>query len=350
MEDVLKHSSDNLSDYEYQEEILQGVSRSFALTIPQLPSGLRGVVVNAYLLCRIADTIEDEVTLSIEQKRFFFREFIKVLNGKAAPHNFAGALFPLLSDNTLPSERDLVRNTHRIIRITHGFGKRARAILKRCVTIMSEGMQHFQEGKDVHGLRELRDLDKYCYHVAGVVGELLTDLFCDYSEEMAKKRKTLLRLAVSFGQGLQMTNILKDLWDDRKRGASWLPQDVFRQKGFDLKDLSGNQYCHAFGAGLSDLIGIAHAHLKNALNYTLLIPKREKGIRKFCLWAIGMAILTLNNINKRRDFTAGGEVKVSRKAVKAAIMVTNVTLRSDYLLKLLFGLAGRGLPISTINP
>jgi farnesyl-diphosphate farnesyltransferase len=63
-----------------------------------------------------------------------------------------------------------------------------------------------------------------------------------------------------------------------------------------------------------------------------------------------MAILTLHNINKRRDFTAGGEVKVSRKTVKAAIMVTNVTLRSDYLLKLLFDLAGRGLPVSTINP
>jgi farnesyl-diphosphate farnesyltransferase len=348
--EALKNLGDSLSDHEYQEQILQGVSRSFALTIPQLPAGLRSVITNAYLLCRIADTIEDERRLSIEQKRFFLREFIKVLTGKASPYNFAGALFPLLSDNALSVERDLVRNTHRIIRITQGFGERQRSILERCVTIMSEGMEHFQEGKDVHGLRELRDLDKYCYHVAGVVGELLTELFCDYSEEMARSKKTLLSLAVSFGQGLQMTNILKDLWDDRKRGASWLPQDVFRQKGFNLKDLSTNQYCQAFGSGLSDLIGIAHAHLKNALSYTLLIPKREKGIRKFCLWAIGMAILTLKNINTRRDFTAGGEVKISRKTVKALIMVTNVTLTSNYLLKVLFDLAGRGLPMSKINP
>lgn len=348
--EVLKTPGDSLSDHEYQEQILQGVSRSFALTIPQLPVGLRGVVTNAYLLCRIADTIEDEVRLSAEQKRSFFREFIRVLRGKASPRHFAGTLFPLLSDDTSPAERDLVRNTHRIIRITHGFGKKQRAILERCVTIMSEGMQHFQEGKDELGLRKLRDLDKYCYHVAGVVGEMLTELFCDYSNEMAERRKTLLSLAISFGQGLQMTNILKDLWDDRKRGASWLPQDVFRQKGFDLRDLSGKQYCRAFGLGLSDLIGIAHAHLKNALSYTLLIPKREKGIRKFCLWAIGMAILTLKNINKRRDFTAGGEVKISRKTVKAVVMVANVTLRSNCLLRVLFDLAGRGVPMSTINP
>jgi len=348
MEEVLKNPSDSLSDLEYQEQILQGVSRSFALTIPQLPSGLRSVVTNAYLLCRIADSIEDEGRLSIDQKRFFFGEFVKVVRGKASSNDFASALLPLLSDNTLPAERNLVQNTPRIIRVTHGFSKRVRATLERCVTIMSEGMQRFQEEKDTHGLRGLRDLGRYCYHVAGVVGELLTDLFCDYSEEMAKRRKALLSLAVSFGQGLQMTNILKDLWDDRERGACWLPQNVFQ--GFDLRGLSGHEYTRVFDAGLSDLIGIAHAHLKNALSYTLLIPQREKGIRKFCLWAIGMAILTLRKINKRRNYTSGSEVKISRRTVKAIILLTSVTLRSNSLLQVLFDIAGRGLPISRINP
>ena len=50
----------NLEDAAYQDEILQYVSRTFALTIPQLPESLCKVVSNAYLLCRIADTIEDE--------------------------------------------------------------------------------------------------------------------------------------------------------------------------------------------------------------------------------------------------------------------------------------------------
>ena len=35
-----------------------------------------------------------------------------------------------------------------------------------------------------------------------------------------------------------MTNILKDVWDDRDRGACWLPQDVFLAAGFDLRSLS----------------------------------------------------------------------------------------------------------------
>ena len=55
----------------FQAELLEGVSRTFALTIPQLPKPLYSVVANAYLLCRIVDTIEDEVSLSPEQKKQF---------------------------------------------------------------------------------------------------------------------------------------------------------------------------------------------------------------------------------------------------------------------------------------
>ena len=47
-----------------------------------------------------------------------------------------------------------------------------------------------------------------------------------------------MRLAVSFGQGLQMTNILKDIWDDRERGACWLPRDAFEQRARRLANLS----------------------------------------------------------------------------------------------------------------
>jgi farnesyl-diphosphate farnesyltransferase len=59
---------DTRSDKDYQSDILVHVSRTFALTIPELPAGLRETVTCAYLLCRIADTIEDEPTLSAEDK------------------------------------------------------------------------------------------------------------------------------------------------------------------------------------------------------------------------------------------------------------------------------------------
>ncbi len=154
--------------------MLQGVSRSFALTIPQLPPPLRGPVTNAYLLCRIADTIEDEENLSIDQKAFFFQRFIDIVQGKRPAEEFADALFPLLSGGTLPAEKELIRNTPWVVRKTFGFSERQQLALKRCATIMAKGMQTFQETKSLRGLRDLGELERYCYHVAGVVGEMLT--------------------------------------------------------------------------------------------------------------------------------------------------------------------------------
>ena len=334
------------TDEAYQESILQGVSRTFALTIPQLPAPLARVVSNAYLLCRIADTIEDEPALSAEQKQYFAQEFIRVVAAQTPASDFARELYPRLSHSTLAAERDLVHHTDTVIRITHGFKHSQRAALERCIKIMAAGMAEFQQNRTLAGLRDLPHLDRYCYHVAGVVGEMLTELFCDYLEEMQAYRKPLSKLGVSFGQGLQMTNILKDIWEDRRRGACWLPQDVFQRVGFDLRDLSPNHYSEEFRLGLIELIGIARLHLRNALTYTLLFPSSEKGIRRFCLWALGMAVLTLRKISQNLDFTTGRQVKISRRAVKGTVLLTNLTGRSDATLRFLFELYTRRLPAS----
>ncbi len=327
-----------------EEKLLRQVSRSFALTIPQLPPALRRAVTNAYLLCRILDTIEDEEALSLERKEEFFREFRRVMNGEASPEKFADGLHPLLSGRTLSEERELIRQTGRVIDTTRSLNERQQAAIRECAEIMCRGMLEFQRAKSTEGLKDLTAFDAYCYHVAGVVGEMLTRLFCEYSPEISRHRGKLMELAVSFGKGLQMTNIIKDLWEDRDHDACWLPRDVFQRAGYDLRDLSSGVYTDAFGRGITVLIGLARGHLENALAYTLKIPRGEAGIRKFCLWAIGMAVLTLRKINKKRDYKSGREVKISRRAVKAIILVTNASLRSNLLLKALFGLTTRGLP------
>jgi len=338
------------SDLEYQEHILQGVSRTFALTIPQLPGPLHRVVGNAYLLCRIADTIEDDPGLDGTQKRYFSERFIQVIAGDRPADRFAEELRPLLSERVLDTEKELIENTPRVIRLTHAFNARKRAALERCVRIMSRGMSDFQQNKTVDGLADLAEMDRYCYCVAGVVGEMLTELFCDYSEEIDVNRAELQKLAVSFGQGLQMTNILKDVWDDRARGACWLPRDVFQGVGFDLGRLAVDHDRERFSQGLVELIGIARLHLQNALAYTLLIPAHESGIRRFCLWALGMAVLTLRRIHANPTFTSGSQVKISRRSVKAVILASNASVRSDTALRLLFETFTRSLPVAENPP
>lgn len=332
------------SDLVYQAEILQGVSRSFAFTIPQLPDALRDVVGNAYLLCRIADTIEDEPALSAAQKSDFSQRFVGVVEGREDPVDFARDLGALLSPSTTGREHDLVANTVRVVRITSGFRAEQRRALERCVSIMTRGMAEFQHKASLEGLNDLPHLDRYCYYVAGVVGEMLTELFCDYSEEIGARREDLFAMSASFGQGLQMVNILKDIWDDRNRGVCWLPRDVFLSSGFELRSLSPGQADPEFIKGLFELVAIARHHLTNALRYILLIPSHETGIRRHCLWSLGMAVLTLRRICASPTFRNGQEIKISRNSVRAVIVVTSALARSNPALKLLFAALTRGLP------
>jgi farnesyl-diphosphate farnesyltransferase len=113
----------------------------------------------------------------------------------------------------------------------------------------------------------------------------------------------------------------------------------------DLAQLSAGSQDERFAAGMRELVAIAHGHLRNALDYTLLIPAKEKGIRRFCLWAIGLAILTLRKIAQNPGFTSGAQVKVKRSAVSTTVLMTNLFVGNDWMLRRLFALAARGVPL-----
>ena len=332
------------SDLACQAQLLQDVSRTFALTIPQLPKRLRWPVTNAYLLCRIADTIEDEPALSLAQKQAFLDRFVQVIAGGEEATPFARDLGAALSSSTTEPERDLVACCNRVIRITASLRSSQRGAIVRCLRIMSRGMMEFQQNPNAVGLKDLASLDRYCYTVAGVVGEMLTELFCDYSSEVGRQRRDLLALSVAYAQGLQMTNILKDLWDDWRRGVCWLPRDVFRKSGFELDRLSPGEADPRFVKGFLELVGITWCRLRDGLRYVLLIPARETGLRRYLLWSLGLSVLTLRSLCTTPSFRSGRNIRLSRLSVAALIVLTSVLARSDSALKLLFKTATRGLP------
>lgn len=337
----------------FAQRILPQVSRTFALTIPQLPSPLCAVVTNAYLLCRIADTVEDEPTLSAATKDELQSLLLAAITSTDPDERFSVAAAPLLSAQTLPAEHELVRGAHHVFTQTRAFPARQRNALTRCLRIMCEGMGRFQRQRNVEGLATLTELREYCYVVAGVVGEMLTDLFCSQSTLIEARRSQLMRQSRAFGRGLQMTNILKDIWEDRAAQRCWLPRDVFAQNGIDLSTLNAGHNDPRFTAGLETLIGLAHANLREALAYTQAIPKSEVGIRRFCLWSIGLAVLTLRNIAKRPFFSAAQEVKVSRRAVRGTILLSNVAGRSNRVIGGVFNWLAADLPLlqsATVAP
>lgn len=333
-------------DGQFQDAVLEGVSRTFALTIPQLPEPLRRTVTNAYLLCRIADTIEDDPGVPPGEKERFHGWFIEILKGRGDVGTFSRTLALQLSDESSPEERYLVRHADRVLGVTRALDSRTREILSQRIAVMCRGMPTFQRNPRREGLRNIAAMDQYCYYVAGVVGQMLTELFCSYSPRVGREGSRLFALSASFGQGLQMTNILKDVWEDSARGACWLPRDVFAAHGYDLTELHPGHNRAAFAAGLDDLVGVAHGHLRNALEYTLLIPASEAGIRRFCLWSLILAVLTLRKIRGNPRFDAGSQVKVSRRTVRGTVRATSAVCRSNLLIRGLFAGLARGLPLA----
>jgi len=329
------------------EHLLVGVSRTFALTIPELPEGLRETVTNAYLLCRIADTIEDDPNFDAEIKDAFHTTFLEAAESGHGAEDFAQAVWPRLAPGTLEAEIELIRESPVVLWMTHQLLPRQRRAILRCLATMSRGMGQFERSRSRRGLSDVAELEHYCYFVAGVVGEMLTELFCAHSRQIDARRDDLEARAVSFGLGLQMTNILKDIWDDYQDRVCWLPREVFESYGYDLSELQPHHNGNgpAFAASMQHMVGIAHTHLRNALEYTLAIPKNETGIRRFLIWATLLAASTLRKISAKPLFTEGSEVRVSRRKVAGIVGLSNAFIRSNSGLAGLFNVAARGLPL-----
>jgi farnesyl-diphosphate farnesyltransferase len=84
----------------FAREILPPVSRTFALSIRVLPGTLGRAVMTAYLLCRIADTLEDEPRMSAPTKAALLDELLRCFDDPAAAETFPALLDGLGGDET----------------------------------------------------------------------------------------------------------------------------------------------------------------------------------------------------------------------------------------------------------
>lgn len=317
------------SDLAYQKAILGSVSRTFALTIPLLPTAIEVVVSNTYLLCRIVDTIEDAAELSPPDKQRLSKLFLDSVLGVIPVDAFVIPCLDALKDYSNTDELDLIAHTPTVLRILRTFHDRDQAAISRCVSIMSDGMSHFHGRQTQEGLKDLPEFEEYCYVVAGVVGELLTTIFSNYSPEFARRIEGHKQLAIAFGQALQMTNILKDSPEDHSRGVSWKPASMSQ----------------------SELLKLAYEKLQDSMSYILLIPENEIGMRRFCFLAFGLAVMTLEKIATRKEFGNQSELKLSRNTVWIFYAFTKIAVSNKFLMTSFFYAASTQLrKLSAKNP
>lgn len=214
-------------------ELLARTSRTFALAIPCLPFPACREVTVAYLLFRVADTIEDSPRLNRSEKLAAFESLESLLVERRAGARLEFPRPP--SENAhylaLLDELPLVATAVDSLRA----GVRE-AILESTKTLV-QGMKRFVAAGNsdgslhLHSVSELRD---YCYVVAGVVGEMLTEVFTQGATWLEKVRPDLDAHARWFGEGLQLVNVLKDSAEDQDDGRQLIPASATRSELFEL--------------------------------------------------------------------------------------------------------------------
>ncbi len=295
------------------EELLLKTSRTFAVAIPLLPEPTCAAVRLAYLLFRIADTFEDAAGFVRADRLAALADFDRLL---AAPGDEAARAFAekWTRGRLSPNEGyvELVAHTADVFAALATLADRPREIVIHHARRTTQGMADVVRKSDAEGRLELttvKELRDYCYIVAGIVGELLTDVFVEATPALAAERAELAADQVLFGEGLQLVNILKDEHDDARDGRRYLPRTS-----------------HA------EVFALARADLDRAERYVRTLAKggAPRGVVVFTALPLLLARASLDRVE-----AAGPGAKVGRPLVMAVlqhVQTVRLDARADAML------------------
>ncbi|HEY2066042.1 MAG TPA: phytoene/squalene synthase family protein [Gemmatimonadaceae bacterium] len=314
----------------FARDILPAVSRTFALSIRVLPGELGRAVLAAYLLCRIADTLEDEPAIEAAAKAALLDGLIACFDDPAAADAFPSHVALISGD---PAHVRLTRRSDLVFVLYRSLSATTRQHVRRWVGEMIEGMRKFVLLYP-HGIRiqSLDEYKEYCYYVAGTVGYLLTDLWHEHARSIGEGRYRELRERCrAFAEALQTVNILKDVAADAERENSiYVPEELLVAHGSSHAHILSPDRLKGTRAALATLVQLAWHDLEGARAYLLSIPRRAVPIRLFCVLPLLFAYATLRDLTHGPHALARREnVKISRREVKSLTLFGFLVILSN---------------------
>ncbi|XP_016306363.1 squalene synthase-like isoform X1 [Sinocyclocheilus anshuiensis] len=285
---------------------LNQTSRSFAAVIQALDGELRHAVCIFYLVLRALDTVEDDMSIPLEKKVPLLQDFHTFLY--QPEWSFA---------ESREKDRQVLEDFPTISVEFRNLGQEYRDVISDICHRMGVGMAEFLEKK----VSCMKEWDKYCHYVAGLVGIGLSRLFSASQLEDAEVGRDT-ELANSMGLFLQKTNIIRDYLEDQQEGRAFWPQEAWSQFTARLEDFSHPQHLSSALSCLNLLVTDALRHVPDVIAY--LSRLRNQSVFNFCAIPQVMAIATLSACyNNPQVFQ--GVVKIRKgQAVTLMMQATNM--------------------------
>ncbi len=247
---------------------------NLALAFVLLPKSKRDAMSALYAFCREVDDIADEDSAPVEDRRRRLAEWRADIKRACEnqPPQFAvnRELQPVIHAFSLPFD------------------------------LFNELIQGCEMDLDIKRYEDFEELELYCYRVASVVGLLSIQIF-GYQQPQTRD------YAVSLGKALQLTNILRDVKTDARRGRIYLPQNELRKFNVSENEILEGRY----SANFRDLAQSVAARAKEY--YSAAQTSLPSGDRKAMVAAelMGMVYWRLLKKLERAQFDVFGAQPVS---------------------------------------
>jgi len=310
------------ADLDWCHEAVQDVSRTFAITIDQLDGEAADAICVGYLLCRVADTVEDAGHMPADEQSSLLRTYERTLDpdDDVAVPAFMDEVDPWIPESPDADWR-VVANTPRIVATFLSLPEETRGALLDPVLELVAGMAEFVDRYAVAGglrIECVDELEEYCWYAAGTVGALITNLLArDAGEE---DTATMRETAESFALLLQLVNVAKDVGDDyREENNVYLPAEWLADEGVDQEELLAPENADAVAAVVERLARRAESYVDDAIRYLQAMPEARGN--RLSAWAIPclLAVGTIRELLANPDDVLEGDVKVSRNEVYAIV-------------------------------
>jgi phytoene synthase len=227
---------------QYVQEKAAASGSSFYYAFLFLPPPRRAAITAFYAFCREVDDVVDEVHdpgVAATKLAWWRKEVATSFAGQPS-HPAMKALMPHVKDYDIRAE-------HLI------------AVIDGC-----------QMDLDQSRYLDFPGLERYCHLVAGVVGEVASGIF-------GRSEASTVQYAHKLGLAMQLTNIIRDVGDDARRGRVYLP--VSELQRFDVKahEVLNRGYSERFTALMKFQAERAHGIYDEAL---ALLPDVDRKAQK----------------------------------------------------------------------